>query len=103
MNLLYCKNQQIRFFLIVGVFLTSAFLFISLAQAAEEAQIQAAISDLNSATGQNITSQDQAKELCNQEQFLDVCANVGKRHDLYTSEEIKQVDDFLNEVKGKIL
>ena len=104
MNLINCRKNQLAVLLVVaGVFLASAFLFLSLVNAAEEAQIQAAIEDLSSATGQNITSEDQALELCNQEQYLDVCADIGKEHDLYTPEEIEQVDDFLSEVKGKIL
>src|SRR3989344_1681401 len=103
MNLPYCKNNRIALLIVVGVFLASAVLFLSLAQAAEEAQVQAAIEELNSATGQNITSQDQAEALCNREQYLDTCAEIGKKHNLYTSEQVKQVDAFLSEVKGKIL
>src|SRR3989344_1232289 len=103
MNLTYCKNKLIASLLTAGVFLASAFLFLSPAGAAEETQIQAAIDDLSSATGQDITSKDQALELCNQEQYLDTCADIGKKYELYTPEEIGQVDDFLNEVKGKIL
>ena len=103
MNLPYYKNRLIVPLLLVGAFLASAVLFLSIANAAEEAQIQAAIEDLGSAIGQDISSEDQAKELCNQEQYLDVCADIGKKHSLYTTEEIKHVDDFLSEVKGKIL
>ena len=104
MNLIYCcKNHWVVLFVVAGVFLASAGLFLSIANAAEEAQIQAAINDLSSATGQDITSKDQALELCNQEQYIDVCADIGKKHDLYTAEEIKHVDDFLSEIKGKIL
>ena len=104
MNLIYCcKNHWVVLFVVAGVFLASAVLFLSIANAAEEAQIQAAINDLSSATGQDITSKDQALELCNQEQYIDVCADIGKKHDLYTAEEIKHVDDFLSEIKGKIL
>src|SRR3989344_4672665 len=103
-NLIYCrKNYVLVSIFVAGVFLASAFLFLSTAGAAEEAQIQAAIKDLNSTTGQNITSQVQAQALCNQEQYLDTCADIGKKHELYTPDQVKQVDDFLNEVKGKIL
>ncbi|MBI2062812.1 MAG: hypothetical protein HYT61_01060 [Candidatus Yanofskybacteria bacterium] len=87
-----------------GVFLASVFLFSTLfTQAAEEAQIQAAIEDLSSAVGQDIKSEEQAKELCNQEQYLDICADIGKKHGLYTEVEVAQVDAFLNEVKGQVL
>src|SRR3989338_4194946 len=103
MNLSYCKNYWVVPLVVVGVFLASAFLFLSLANAAEEAQIQAAIEDLSSVTGQDITSEDQALELCNQEQYLDTCADIGKKHELYTEDEVVQVDSFLNEVRGQVL
>src|SRR3989338_6221600 len=103
MNLPYCRNYWVVPLIAAGVFLASAFLFLSLANAAEEAQIQAAIEDLGSAVGQDISSQDQAKDICNQEKYIDVCDDIGKKHELYTPEEVKHVDDFLNEVKGKIL
>src|SRR3989344_8525690 len=103
MNLTYCKNLWIVLLVAAGVFLASAFLFQTTAKAAEEEQIQAAIEDLSSATGQNITSGNQAKEFCNQEQYIDLCAAIGKKHELYTENEIAQVIAFLNEVKGQVL
>ena len=104
MNLIYChKNQGATLLLVVGVFLASAFLLLTQVQAAEEAQIQAAIEDLSSVTGQSVTSQEQALALCNQEQYLDVCADIGKKHNLYTEAETIQVDAFLDEVKGQAL
>src|SRR3990167_5249453 len=103
MNLTYCKNLSNTLLIVAGVFLASAILFSPLVGAAEEAQIKDAIKELRSVTGQAVTSEDQAKALCNQEQYLDVCADIGKKYDLYTPEEIKSVDDFLVEVKGKIL
>ncbi|MDP3799816.1 MAG: hypothetical protein Q8Q90_00125, partial [bacterium] len=103
MNLIYCrKNLWTVLIIAVSIFLVSTILFSSIA-AAEEAQIQAAIKELGSVTGQAVTSEDQAKDLCNREQYLDVCADIGKKHNLYTPEEVKSVDDFLGEVKGKIL
>src|SRR3989344_6798027 len=106
MNLTYCyKNQRsLLLIIMVGVFLASAFLFLCRgAQPAEEGQIQAAISELNSVTGQNIATEEQARDFCNQEQYWETCADVGKKHELYETEELKQVDLFLNEIKGKIL
>src|SRR3989344_6745121 len=105
MNLITYRYKNLSFLVLVtvGVLLASAFLFWSVALAAEEAQIEAAIKDLSAVTGQNITSEEQAKTFCNQEQYFDVCADIGKKHNLYEAEEIKKVDDFLLEVKGKIL
>ena len=102
-SIFYCKNLRFLLYAGVGVLLASTFLFFPLAWAAKEAQIEAAMEDLSSAIGQDIASQDQAKEFCNQEQYLDTCAEIGKRHDLYTPEQVKQVDAFLNEVKGQVL
>ena len=106
MDLIHCKKYNITlpFILGVGVLLASAFSFSLIAQAeVSEAQIQGAIQELSTLTGQNIASEDQAKDLCNKEQYLDVCADIGKKHNLYTQEEVKQVNAFLDEVKGKIL
>ena len=109
MDLIYCKkfNTRSLYIIGVGVLLASAFLFYFIAQAQtdadHEAQVQAAIKDLSSVTGQTIASEEEARNLCNLEQYLDVCADVGKKHDLYTPEEEKHVDDFLTEIKGKIL
>ena len=103
MNLTYCKKLLVVPFIVAGVFLALAVLFSSLAMAADEAQVQAAIKDLSSATGQNVTSGEQAKSICNNEQYLDTCAEIGKKYNLYTSDEVKQVDAFLKEVKGKVL
>ena len=109
MDSTYSQKLNIKplFILGVSVFLASAFLFYFIAQAQtdadHEAQVKAAIEDLSSTTGQTITSEEEAKNLCNLEQYLDVCADVGKEHDLYTPEEERHVDDFLTEIKGKIL
>src|SRR3989338_489046 len=97
------KNSRLLWVGVVGVFLASAFLFWSVALAAEEVQIEAAIKDLSAATGQSISSEEQARTFCNQEQNLDICADIGKKHALYEAEELKKVDNFLSEVKGKIL
>src|SRR3989344_7303340 len=109
MDSTYSQKLNIKplFILGVSVFLASAFLFYFIAQAQtdadHEAQVKAAIEDLSSTTGQTISSEEEAKNLCNLEQYLDVCADVGKEHDLYTPEEERHVDDFLTEIKGKIL
>ncbi|TSC74691.1 MAG: hypothetical protein G01um101444_214 [Parcubacteria group bacterium Gr01-1014_44] len=104
MNSTFCyKNLRWLPLAAVGVFLASAFLFWSVALAAEEGQIQDAIKDLSATTGQDISSEEQARTFCNQEQYLDVCADIGKKHALYEAEELKHVNDFLSEVKGTIL
>ncbi|MBI2627221.1 MAG: hypothetical protein HYW77_03180 [Parcubacteria group bacterium] len=101
------KNSKTIFSLVVGtgVLLASVFLLplIADAQTANDSKVQSAIDDLSSVIGQDITTEDQARALCNQEQYWETCADIGKKHDLYTPEEVKHVNDFLGEVKGKVL
>src|SRR3989344_2239604 len=106
MDSTYCKKINILTVLAgVSVVLASVFLLAlnSQAQTSSDTNFDSAIQDLNSATGQNFTTKEQAGDLCNQEQYWEICADIGKRHNLYTLEEINHVDDFLSEVKGKIL
>ncbi|MDP3792303.1 MAG: hypothetical protein Q8Q89_01095 [bacterium] len=101
------KNSKTTFLLMLGagVLLASVFLLPlkADAQTADDPNIQSAIQELEAIVGQDITTEDQAIEVCNQEEYWNSCAEIGKKYDLYTSEEAAQVDDFLNEVKGKIL
>src|SRR3989344_374207 len=64
-------------------------------------ELQAAISDLSKTTGVAVTTEAEAGALCDQEQYLAICAEVGKRHNLYEQSEIKEVDTLLEELKGK--
>jgi len=69
---------------------------------ASQLQIDTALQDLSSATGTKVSSVAEARQLCDQEKYMSSCAEVGKRNDLYSSEEIKRVDVVLNELKGEI-
>lgn len=82
-------------FLIVLVF---SFM-VSVVQAAD---ITSALKDLSTATGQSITTQAQAGEVCDSEKFFTACAEIGKKYSLYNKEEVKQVDSLVNEIKGQI-
>ncbi|MBI4137957.1 MAG: hypothetical protein HY472_01770 [Candidatus Sungbacteria bacterium] len=65
-------------------------------------QIAAALEDLSRLTGQVVANEDQARALCNQEQFLADCAQIGKQHNLYSAERRAQVDSVLEELTGRI-
>ena len=83
------------FFLIPAIFV--------FAQTSEPAPSQAVFDDLSKLTGQEITRLEQAKAVCNVEQFITGCAEIGKKYGLYTADEQKQVDSVLSELKGKIV
>lgn len=68
---------------------------------ASEARFRAAFQDISRVSGQVVSTKAQAKSLCNQEKHLADCAEIGKRHSLYTAERAKQVDAVLEEFKGK--
>ncbi|MEK7192461.1 MAG: hypothetical protein AAB646_03030, partial [Patescibacteria group bacterium] len=72
-------------------------------EADHEARVDAALGDLSEVYGQKISNVDQAKALCNLERFVTDCAEIGKKHNLFDEEEIKQVDTVLSELKGKAI
>src|SRR3989344_6071281 len=84
-----------------GIFLVSAFFVF--AQTIDTAPSQAVFDDLSELTGQEVTRLEQAKAICNIEQFITGCAEIGKKYGLYTADEQKQVDSVLSELKGKIV
>ena len=65
-------------------------------------QIDAAIKDLTLATGQAVTTIEQAGAICDSEKYFTTCAEVGKKHNLYEPAEIKHVDNFISEIKGVV-
>ncbi len=69
---------------------------------APPANIASALNDLSRLTGQTVTTPDQARALCDQEQFLADCARIGKQHNLYSAERRTQVDGVLEELTGRI-
>ena len=65
--------------------------------------MDAALKDLSELYGSPVVRVEQAKAICNQEQYVIECAGIGKKHGLYQGERIKQVDSLLAEIKGKTL
>lgn len=86
----------------IGLF-ASVFLFSPSVLAEEtDAAITAALEDLGAAVGQTVSSKDQAVAICDSEKYFEICAKVGREHNLYTSEEVKQVDTFITEIRGAL-
>ncbi len=102
MNTSNYKKLTFAGFLVASLFVATFFVYPTRAAEPSREQIASALNDLSQATGQAVTSEAQAKAVCDSEKFLTVCAEIGKRHNLYQPEEVKQVDSFLQEIKGKI-
>src|SRR3989344_5525730 len=102
------RNNSILFLVLAAGFLLSAVFVSTQAYAAEEGVtpapevIEAALQDLSASTGQEITTKEQAAVLCDSEKYFSTCADIGKKHDLYQPEELKQVDAFVSEIRGSI-
>ncbi len=90
-----------RVVFLAGTVLVAAFLVAGFVSAAEE-DISAALHDLSSALGQDITNKEQAVIACDAEKNFETCAEIGKKHDLYQPEEIAQVNTVLDEIKGEV-
>ncbi|MEK7135803.1 MAG: hypothetical protein AAB831_01430, partial [Patescibacteria group bacterium] len=66
-----------------------------------EEQMNAAFKDLSVVYGAPVVRLDQAKAICNEEKYVTDCAQIGKKHDLFSDERTKQVDTLLTEFKGE--
>ena len=70
---------------------------------ATEAQMNAALKDLSAVYGAPVVRIDQAKAICNEEKYVVDCAEIGKKHDLFSDARTKQVDTLLIEFKGEVV
>ncbi len=93
--------RRIVWLLLPGVFL-AAFSFAG-AQTPGGRETQAAMEDLAERTGVAIQTEEDARKVCNQEQYLSACIDVGKKYNLYDAERKKQVDEFLEEAKEEVV
>ena len=82
--------------------LAAALIFSSAVFAQSETQVRGALADLGSVYGQPVTSESQARAICNLDEYLTACADIGKKYDLYSAEEEKQVDTILAELKAGV-
>lgn len=78
-----------------------AFAQTALPEGVTEEQMTSALKDLSAVYGAPVVRLDQAKAICNEEKYITDCAQIGKKHDLFSDERTKQVDTLLNEFKGE--
>ena len=105
LNLNNKKLVLVPFIALGLVFFSSAFAQTAssdLPEGTTQAQITSALEDLSAVYGQPVESVTEARDICNFEQFLVTCAEIGQRHDLYQGEEVSQVNTLLNEIKGDV-
>ena len=75
----------------------------TLPEGTSQEQIDAALTDLSTVYGSPVVRIDQAKAICNQEQYFVECAEIGQKHDLFTEERAEQVDALLDELQGEAI
>lgn len=68
-----------------------------------QAKMDAALQDLSDLYGSPVVRIDQAKAICNQEQYMVECARIGKEHGLFSKERAQQVDTLLSQIKGDMV
>lgn len=101
------KRNVVLSLSIAGILLVPAMLFFSHARAQDtgvptaEGQIAAALEDLSGVYGEPVTRIDQARAICNLDEYIADCAEIGTRHDLFAPEEKAQVESILEELKGQ--
>ena len=92
--------------LLTGLVLMPAFIF---SQTTEELpgvpqeKVEAALADLSRLVHFEVKTVAEAKDTCNQEQYLQPCIDVGKKYSLYSAEEVKTVDIMVSELRGKVM
>src|SRR3989338_8079994 len=100
---------MVRLITTLGIIIAFAFTLsgIAFAQTGDDGvlqtQIDAALSELSTVYGSTVKRVDQAKAICNQEQYFVDCAEIGKRNNLFSKERVEQVDIILTEIKGKFV
>src|SRR3989338_2226616 len=88
----------------VSILLTATAAFAqTLPEGVTQVQMDAALSDLSTLYGSPVTRVDQAKAICNQEQYFIECAQIGQKHGLFREERAEQVDALLTELKGGVV
>ncbi|MDO8624186.1 MAG: hypothetical protein Q7R54_02410 [bacterium] len=87
---------------VLGVFSIAgiAFAQTALPEGVTQVQMDAALSDLSEVYGSPVVRVDQAKAICNEEQYLEDCAKIGQKHELFSEDRSEQVDAVLVELKG---
>src|SRR3989344_1549226 len=80
-----------------------AFAQTALPEGVTNEQMNSALKDLSAVYGAPVVRIDQAKAICNDEQYVVNCAEIGKKYDLFSDDRAKQVDTLLTEFKGEVV
>ncbi|OGZ70213.1 MAG: hypothetical protein A2904_00625 [Candidatus Staskawiczbacteria bacterium RIFCSPLOWO2_01_FULL_33_9] len=103
---LHSKNLILVSFIALGlVFFSFTFAQTTSSDSQEtatEEQITLALNDLSDIYGKPVENVKKAREICNSEQFIVRCAEIGKLHNLYKKEKLSQVNTILEQIKGEI-
>ena len=67
-----------------------------------QAQIDGALEDISALYGSPVVRTDQARAICNEEQYFLACAEIGAKHDLFDADRAEQVDTLVAELKGDV-
>ena len=70
---------------------------------AQTGGIDAALGELSELYGSPVVRIDQARAICNQEQYLVECAEIGKKHNLFPEDREREVDALLTQFKGSVI
>src|SRR3989344_3279806 len=87
--------------MVPGLFL--ALFSFALAQSIGGGETQAALEELGAKTGVEVKTEEDAKNVCNQEKYFSVCIDIGKKYNLYDEARRQRVDEFLEEAKDEIV
>ena len=79
------------------------FALFSFAGAQSGNDTEAALRELGEKIGASIRTEDDAKRACNEERYLSVCVDIGKKYHLYGEERLRRVDEFLEEARDTLV
>src|SRR3989344_2250641 len=87
----------------VLLFAATAVFAQTLPEGVTQVQMDAALADVSALYGSPVVRIDQARAICNQEQYLVECAEIGQKHGLFPGERQEQVGALLDQFKGRII
>ncbi|MBI2087032.1 MAG: hypothetical protein HYT69_02570 [Candidatus Zambryskibacteria bacterium] len=87
----------------LSVLLAATAIFTGSIAYAETENINAALRELSELYDSPVVRVDQARAICNQEQYIIECAEIGKKYDLFPEEQEREVDALLTQFKGSVI
>ena len=107
MSIIYRKSLPHALVILAGTLILMfgaavAFAQTDLPEGVTQAQIEAALEDISALYGSPVVRTDQARAICNEEQYFLACAEIGTEHDLFDADRAEQVDTLVTELKGDV-